>query len=258
MATKPTRAVQDIMTDGWRMVKAAVKHLPAVTKASRGSVKPLTKTGLAAHQSKLKKLAKAAAGQTVAKKTRKTGTEREMDLCNELRDQLVQIRGDVTIAYPRDRDLGRAFGVGAKFSTTSPKELLAIADAVLDAYEDPEDPESAQRKRKAAEAGVTSKEMSALARSRDALADADVAQIVRKDTGKTKTVDLGTLTSEVKAETARIRKVLKHVFRGKKDVLATVAGVKRRTPVKRAKKAKTTERKRATPIPAPEDDSAAK
>ena len=241
MATKPTHTAQDTLTDAWQMLRALRNRWEEIAQASEGKTVKLIEEGWPARfEADLNATDAAVSGQTTTKESKKLATEREVELRADLFDQFVAIRDDITLAYPGNRALGRAVGVGAKVSRKSTREVVKIAGAIVAAFTDPEDPEAKERMQKAIAAGVTLARMKAFEAGRVALGQADTTQVVKIAVGKGNTLSTGRRLSQVKAGTAHIREVAAHVFRGRKDVLAEfgIKVVTRRKPVKRAKKTK--------------------
>src|SRR5206468_4702602 len=138
---------------------------------------------------------KATGAVTAAKASVGAATAKETAARKKLFDALVQIRDEVRLAYPDDKAIARAFGVGKGLSPKLTGPLLAAADGIIEAFAD------AAFTARAKAAGVTSARTAALKRLRDALDTADASQGAgvgaRKGAASTKGTSLAAIKKDV-------------------------------------------------------------
>lgn len=232
MPTKPKSTEQDILADARHVVAKVQAHRAAFADADKKKKVKLLEPSLV---SRLKKnIARAAAAvgaRSSANVAVRRATSSELDARAALFDEVATIRDDIKLTYPGDAALARAFGVCRAIPKDSTPKLLAAADAIASAYDDP------AHRAAAKDAGVTPARIRKVAKLAAALADADTAQNVGMASGKRVTANKASLLRAVRADVAHIRKVAQRVFRNEKDVLAEFKStIARRAVKKRAAK----------------------
>jgi hypothetical protein len=236
MPTRPKRTEQDILADARHVLAKTEAHRAAFTAADKGKKKRILEPALVTRLRRNIALAARTLGAQVnAKKAVRRATQTEEQAREALRGAIAGIRDDVKLAYPDDRALAAAFGVGTRLAKNSTPALLAAADAIRAAYAVP------AQKASAKDAGVTPARIRALGKLADALSGADTEQSTDVAKRKGNTTTKAALLRAVRADVAHIRKAVLRVFCEQRDVIAEFKStIARRTVKKRAAKAPAT------------------
>jgi hypothetical protein len=240
MPTRPSQTAQDILNDARDVLKAARANLAGFQAADKGKKVKSLDAALLTRLEKNITAGRAASGNVSAGKAAvRAATSSEVAARQKLYGLIIGIRDDIKLAYPADKSIGKAFGVGTKVRDHITKDLLDTADSIAASF-------GSEFTKQAKDAGVTAARIAQLGKARDALDAADGAQATkigaRKGSAATKTSTL----DAIKTDVARIRAVAKIVFKGKPTQLAAFTSrLSRHAVKKRAPKNAS-----ATPAPA--------
>lgn len=232
MPTRPKQTEQDILADARHVLAKTEAHRAAFTSADKGKKKRILEPALVTRLRRNVALAASTLGaQSNAKKAVRRATQTEEQAREALRGAIAGIRDDVKLAYPEDRALAGAFGVGTRLAKNSTSGLLAAADAIRAAYAMP------AQKAAAKDAGVTPARIRALGKLAEALSGADTEQSTGVARRKGNTTTKAALLRAVRADVAHIRKAVLRVFRQQREVIAEFKStIARRAVKKRAAK----------------------
>ena len=135
MTTRPKNKSEDIVADGRQVLARYRQHRAAFEEADRNRKAKLLGPALISKIEKALVAAERAIGtQQVLAHVVATTTRQEEALRAEVFEQLSNIRAEVKLAYPNDRGIARAFGVGKKIAPRSTPGLLEAASAVIESF----------------------------------------------------------------------------------------------------------------------------
>jgi hypothetical protein len=125
------------------------------------------------------------------------------------------VRDDAKLAFPKDKPMQHAFGVGAHYSAASTSEVRHVAESLVAA--------AGQHKAEAKEIGLDTAAVHHLEDLMDALDGADIAHVHTVTNRHTNSTATDSQVHVVSAETAHLRLVAHRVYRNDEAKLAPFA-----------------------------------
>ena len=157
------------------------------------------------------------------------GTARERAARLALIAVIKLLRDEIALAYPKDADMKRAFGVGKRLSTTTNEDARALSSDQQKACEDKD------LGPKARAAGVTPARVDKLIALRRALIAVSTDQEVSRTEKKGLGADKRDLLRKLRAETARGKKVGRVMFHDSPRIRDEFGGGAKRAKKRKAK-----------------------
>jgi hypothetical protein len=227
MTTRPKMTEQNLIADGRHVAGAARRHFSVIQQVdAQREKKLLTEERLGRFELNIEALAGASGDHLTGLALQVKATVGEVALRAMLYPELRDMRTDVKLAYPKDRSIGRAYGVGLPLSPLSTATLLKVGGVAIASWQKPE-------LRLAAEsAGIDEARIARITQYMQALAVADTAQSAALAQGRGRTLTKAQLIRAVRSETAYVRAVAARVFRDDPAVLTEFASTLPRRAVK--------------------------
>jgi hypothetical protein len=226
MATRPRQTEYDAIVDGRHVVHTARLHFAAITAAdARRKDKLLPEHRLAAFEAAIADFEQAVATRE-AMRTAQIGAGLAKGRQRaELFSLLAEIRDVVKLGRPRDRAVGRAFGVGLRLDRRSTSRLLAAGQVVLASWEKPEFGQVAMN------LGITAESIARLRALVEGLGTLHTEHALVRGEGHGQTLSKKQGLGKLRRETTYLRNVARLVFRLQPEVLVEFKSPVRRVTV---------------------------
>lgn len=227
--TRTSQRESDIIADGRHMWEVAWEHRAALALADKDKERKLADDAAFKRWKGDIAIAETAmAGRLVRVTGSVEATGEELGARADLFAMLVDLKGDLELRLDDQPQIAAAFGFKNPIHEHSTPRLLALAALALAAWD------KGKYRQELAQAGVTKERADALKAARERLAAADAAQKAAQSSAKGYTITKKQAVARVKANTARIRKIARLVFRKKGEVLTKFASrLPRHTPTPR-------------------------
>jgi hypothetical protein len=227
-----SKTSQNVLADGRHVVGVVREHRAEFAKADEKKKRKLVdEPTLKRWESDIVVAESANAGQKVFITVSVEATAEEVQARAAVHDHYVQIKGDVELRLGDHPEVASAYGFHTPVIAHSTPSVLDASETVIEAWK------RGNHHGLLGEAGVTAEVIDALKVARARLAAADSAQKIAQSSGVGHTLGKREALRTVRANTAHIRKIARHVFRKRPEVLKKFKSrLPRYTPIPRTTK----------------------